>query len=514
MTTGDGTGRRWQLDPLGATWLLVPFVVWGSHGFHNLLARDAGFYVYAGQMVADGVPPYVGLMNRVGPLSHLLPGLGVWLGRVTGIEEIVGVRLVFFVLTALTPLLVYLVANVTFRSRLAGCVGAAALLAFEGWALNATNGPQSKQPMVMFLLLALLLLVKRRMLLAGIATGLATLTWQPVLFALAAPALVMILTEPGGWRPRAAAAGWFTLGGTLTLAVTVGYFALVDAFQPFLDGFVLANAGHTVQRDFFFDISNSWHLLSGFLGWTTWLFLAGLALWLPVSAWALRPARDEESKEQRYRILALAAAMLGAVGWTLRAYSGAADTMLVLPAAALGLGGATALLCAAARRWRWSWVGTVTVLTAGIVVASALTLQTMVTTRTSDLDVMASSTRAAFAPLPDDATFISAAAPQPLALTGRRNLTRYLLYGNGMGSWIEAEWPGGREAYAAWLRAEQPTVVLITRSGGGMPRFLQPLLAQYTKAGNGARWQVLLHMSVPPEVRQEVAAALAPGAAG
>lgn len=513
MTTGDGLGSRWRPDPLALVWLLLPFAVWGSHGFHNLLARDAAFYVYAGQIVADGVPPYVGLMNRVGPLSHLLPGLGVWLAREFGGEEVVGVRIVFFVLTALTPVLVYLVARSAFRSRVAACVGAAALLAFEGWALNATNGPQSKQPMVTFLLLALLFSMKRQMLLAGVATGLATLTWQPVLFAAAAAALVMGLTSPGGWRPRAMAVGWYALGGAITLAVTVAYFTLAEAFGPFLDGFVLANAGYTVQRDFFFDVSRSWGLLSGFLGWTTWLFLAGLALWLPVSAWVLRPAADEEARKQRHRTLALAASAGAAVGWTLWAYSGAADTMLVLPAAALGLSGGAALLAHAARRWTWSWVVAVAAATAWVVAATAVTLDTMVTTRTSDLDHMASTTRAAFAQLPDDATFITSAAPQPLALAGERNLTRYVLYGNGMASWIDHEWPGGRKAYAAWVQAQQPTVLLLPRQGG-MPPFMEPMLLQYTTVGHGFRWRVMLHRSVDPVVRERVAEALADGTDG
>ena len=50
-------------------------VVYTLRGFHGVLTRDLGVYSYAGQQVADGVPPYLGSLNRAGPLAHVLPGL-------------------------------------------------------------------------------------------------------------------------------------------------------------------------------------------------------------------------------------------------------------------------------------------------------------------------------------------------------------------------------------------------------------------------------------------------------
>src|SRR4029450_13896014 len=62
------------------------------HGFDGRLSRALAVYAYAGQQVADGVPPYEGIMNRAGPLAHLVPGLGVGLARIGGVGESLGMR--------------------------------------------------------------------------------------------------------------------------------------------------------------------------------------------------------------------------------------------------------------------------------------------------------------------------------------------------------------------------------------------------------------------------------------
>lgn len=81
--TAEETSVPWwrRVDPGVGLWLLATLVVWGAHGFQDGLSRDAALYVYAGQEVADGQAPYVGVLNRAGPLAHLLPGLGSsWAG--------------------------------------------------------------------------------------------------------------------------------------------------------------------------------------------------------------------------------------------------------------------------------------------------------------------------------------------------------------------------------------------------------------------------------------------------
>ena len=82
----DGVRPGWSsrlrgTDPLVPLVALVSVVVYVLHGFHGTLTRDLGIYSYAGQQVADGVPPYLGVLNRAGPLAHVLPGVGAVVAR-------------------------------------------------------------------------------------------------------------------------------------------------------------------------------------------------------------------------------------------------------------------------------------------------------------------------------------------------------------------------------------------------------------------------------------------------
>ena len=76
--------RAVRVDPLVPVVAVVSLVVYALHGVHGALTRDLGIYAYAGQQVADGVPPYLGVLNRAGPLAHVLPGVGVLVARVGG----------------------------------------------------------------------------------------------------------------------------------------------------------------------------------------------------------------------------------------------------------------------------------------------------------------------------------------------------------------------------------------------------------------------------------------------
>lgn len=508
MTTTDDTPfRRPRFDLLVPVWLLLPLVVWGSHGFHNVLSRDAALYVYAGQQVAAGEPPYVGVMNRAGPLAHLLPALGVELGRVADLGDVVGARVVFFGLAVVTPLLVHLLARDVFASRLAGSAAAAAMLGYQGFALTATTGPQSKHAMVLFLLVALLLLARRRMVPAGIAAGLATLTWQPALFPLAAAALVVCLTA-AGWRARVGAAVRFGVGGLATLVVTVGYFTGAGALDAFLDGFWRANAGYTDQPSVAGRAGEVWGMLGDWFGWSVWLLVGGCAAVGALAGWvSARRARDDAAWEQRAQVLALAAATVAGGGWSLTAFNRAPDTLMLLPLAAVAIGGVVAVVEGLVSRWRWPRLGLVAAVAAWVLVAGAVTLHTAITTRTSDLLAEQAAARAVFSELPDDVTVMSAEAPQPLALTGRTSISRYLLYGGGMTGWIGAQEEGGLAAYTERIRDRAPTVLLVAPTG--LDPFLEPLREDYVPVGDGPHWQVLLHASVDPEVRRAVAAAVA-----
>src|SRR5688500_7315722 len=153
----------------------VPLVVYVLHGFQGRLTRYLGIYSYAGQQVADGVPPYLGVLNRAGPLAHVLPGVGALVARVGGFDDLVTMRVFFMLLATAAVCVCYLLGRDLFDSRAAGLVSAGALLSFHGFIEYASNGPREKTPMTLFVLAALWAVVHRRWFAAGVLTSLATL---------------------------------------------------------------------------------------------------------------------------------------------------------------------------------------------------------------------------------------------------------------------------------------------------------------------------------------------------
>ncbi|MGA8247115.1 MAG: hypothetical protein WB797_09430, partial [Nocardioides sp.] len=160
---------------------LVALVVYALHGYQGIVDRDLGVFLYGGEHVAQGVPPYVAIFNSVGPLADAVPGLAIWVGHFAGVDPLLSARLLFTLLSALCCSLLCVLARDTFGSRAAGFVAPAVFLTFERFLDLASDGPREKTTMLVFLLASLILVGRRRWLAAGACTALATLTWQPAL---------------------------------------------------------------------------------------------------------------------------------------------------------------------------------------------------------------------------------------------------------------------------------------------------------------------------------------------
>ncbi len=93
-----GVSRLRGIDPLVPAVAVVSLVVYVLHGFHGMLTRDLGIYSYAGQQVADGVPPYLGVLNRAGPLAHVLPGVGALVARLGGLDDVITMLVIFMMM--------------------------------------------------------------------------------------------------------------------------------------------------------------------------------------------------------------------------------------------------------------------------------------------------------------------------------------------------------------------------------------------------------------------------------
>lgn len=477
---GVTTTSSRRLDPIGPVLGVLSAAFFWLNGFDDLLTRDLALYAYAGQQVAEGVPPYVGVMNRSGPLAHLVPGFGAWLAGVLGADDLMTMRVMMLVLTALIVWASYAVARDSLASRLSGVVAAAFVATIPAVSFYASAGPREKTTMLLLLLGTLWALRHQRWAVAGALLALATLTWQPVFFPGAATALVAILLSPGQ-RARGLLRG--TLAGVAVTALFVAYFAAAGALPEALDGFIRIHIADTYQPGFSSDPAMAWAgTLQGLHEWT-YLVVAGLVL-LP--AWAahrvVRLLRGQGDDEQRLQDVFLVAAAVGEIAglvWTYRTYNGWGDALVLVPYAALGLACLVGALLSSRPR-------------AGRVLATAACLALLaggtwfaLSDTTDDLTGQREQVNAVLAVLPD-ATMLSIEAPQPLVLGHRVNPTQHQMFRLGLETYVDDTWPGGLQGYAEDIVSERPTIVVI--GFGARYEWLMPLEAAYERFGTGEGW--------------------------
>ncbi|MPZ53282.1 MAG: hypothetical protein GEU79_11220 [Acidimicrobiia bacterium] len=486
------TRRVWALplkiDPLLPMVCLVALAIYLPRGFSGGISRDSAFYVYAGQLVADGVPPYVGLFNRAGPLAHLLPGLGVAAARLVGGDDVFGVRVVFLLLTVAAVGLAYVLGRDLFRSRWAGVATAGAMLAFNAFSRYATYGPTEKTAMVMLLLAALLAVVHQRWATTGVLISLATLTWQPVFPAIFAGAVVAVLIGVPAGKIRALSR--LVLGGVVPLLVTVAAFASIGHLRTFLDAFVLVNAQYARPRPLLDAPPVVWHGVARAFGWSIWVFAIGA---VAVLVAAVRAAFDRDQRREPPSAALIAVGVTQAVGllWTLYSFDGFPDTFLLLPAAALGFG---AMVAAIGRRSQRAAAATAV---AFALLATTMGLVSSVTTRTTTLDKQREDVAAVVRILPDDAQILSVQAPLPLVLSQKQNSNRYQLYANGLVAYLDDTWPGGRVGYARSIVGREPTVIAVDRPDNS--RWITRHMHDYRMVGESTGWVWYLHKDVGAE---------------
>ena len=466
-------------DPLVPVVAIVCIAVYTLHGFHGALTRDLGVYSYAGQQVADGVPPYLGILNRAGPLAHAIPGIGALLARVGGVDELLTMRVLFMLIATAAVCATYVLGRDLFASRAAGLVSAGGMLAFHGFIQYASNGPREKTPMTLFVILALWAVTRRRWFTAGVCTSLATLCLQTAFFSTFAAVAVGVLLVADTGRVRAFVR--VALGGLVPAAVLGAWFALAGSLREAVDGFYVINRRYTVPDPLTDDLDRVWLDLQEAYGVTVWLMLAGVVALVLVSLAAVVPSARRAFPALRV-LPAMTAGLAAGLAWTYQEYDAWPDLFPVLPFAAVGLGAAFAVVVhrLAPRR---QWV-VATVLVGACVV---LAVVYAVTTRDHTLDDQREATAAVLAELPEDATITSIEAPQPLVLTGRTNPTRHQMFRSGLQDYLDDTWPGGRAGFEADLVADGPDLVSVGETTS--LRWRRSLMPDYVFVGRAPQWE-------------------------
>jgi hypothetical protein len=467
-STGRAPAR--YVDPVAVG--LVALVVYTLHGFDGDLGRDQGTFVYGGQQLADGVPPYAGILNSTGPVVDVVTGIGIRLGSVVGLDSVFAARVTYLAASAVAVGALSVLAREALRSRAAGLVVPAVFLTFAGFLTLATDGPREKTLMVLFIELALLALLRRRWVVAGVVTALATLTWQPVLLTALAAAAVAILTTPGR-RPRAAAA--FLAGGVAPSALVAALFWVSGHLQVAWWGFVVVNVRYTSQPT----ILDSWRVLTTGYRYSLVIIVAGWLLTLVLGGRALQRWRATRNDGDRH-LLVVGAGALVAGASTCYALNGPPDLFVVLPFAALGAGGALAL---AVRTLPVSAVRRVTAVVVVLAVAAASAEAVM--TRDTGLTAERRQVTGMEAALPAGAIVLSINAPQVLAIMERRNPYPWQLSTSAMAPFLDDHLDGGLSGFARRIAHLRPALIAVGHHS--VDDWLRPVLQRsYQRVGSGS----------------------------
>lgn len=456
----------------------VCVVVYTLRGFHGALTRDLGVYSYAGQQVADGVPPYLGILNRAGPLAHILPSVGVMIARLGGFDDVVTMRVLFMLFATASVCAVYLLGRDLFRSKAAGLVAAGTLLAFHGFIHYASNGPREKTPMTLFIIIALWAVTRRWWFTAGVFVSLATLCLQtafPSTFA--AVAFGAVLLAPG---ERLRALGRIALGGLTPVVILAAWFALAGSLRASIDGFYAINQRYTVPSPVTERLDVVWPGLNTAYGVTLWLLLGGLVALVACSL----AATSRRAREANPTVAVLPAMTIGALvglAWTLKDYDSWADLFPVLPFSAIGLAALFALVTQRLTR-RTAGAAAAMFSVATLIVAVAFSTSP----RDDTLNTQRRNVDAVLATLPTGATITSIEAPQALVLAGRTNPTRYQMFRAGLQYYMEDTWPGGLDGFRRNLVNRKPDLIAVGETvSHGWRDSIEP---EYVYVGSAPNW--------------------------
>lgn len=490
-------GSTWlsRVDPVAVVVALTSLVVYELHGHLGGLSRDLGIYAYAGQQLLEGEPPYQGILNRAGPLAHVIPGIGVGFARLVGVGDLVGVRIFFMFIAVAAVVVVYGLCRALFGSRSVAVGGAAAMLSYQGFIELAADGPREKTPMVLFLVLCLWALHRRRWCWSGVWLSLATLTLQ-IAFPLGAGAFAAAWIWVGRGR-RLRILACFVVGGAVPLAVCIAYFAAVGGLGDAVEAFLVINAEYSVSNPPSDDPGATWAGMRSGYGWSLWVLVLGSVAVLAELVRAFR-ARSDAQAPLSVTLASYGAGLLVFLAWCLRDFDSWPDAFPALPVGAVGVAALAARLGE-----RVSHRSLVAVVAGWAVVATALSATWSLTQGADRLVGQRALAAATLRELPDDATFFSMEVPKFLVLGGRSSVSRLQTFSGGLDDYVDETYPGGLEGLAERV-ADQRTTVVLVKKGRPTPTWLAPTLEEEYVKISRKYWRTYLHRSVDPETRREV----------
>ena len=323
--------------------LIATVVLWQYAPQSSKLDADSSIMIYAGQQILRGNPPYVSVAIVKLPLAPLVSAGGIAVGRVIGVDDILGGRFAFMLCAVLTVGLLFVVGT-QLAGRIVGIFSGLILLGSEALGVQVTLGPEAKLPMVLCGMACLALIARRRWLWAGAAGALSFLAWQPGLIFVAGAVIALVAEKP---ERRKRAAAETVIGIAIPLVLVGTYLAFNGAFGAMWQQTFGANANYFANKKagvglgaVIADNGSRLLLLAGrcspgeplfvFLGWAG--VLGGAAYW----GWRLARGRDTNDFLNAFPLLLSGA---GLFGFTLIDLQKCSDYAPLLPYFALGAGG-------------------------------------------------------------------------------------------------------------------------------------------------------------------------------
>lgn len=471
---------------------------------HAKMVRDSSIYIYGGQQMTHGLPPYASEMDPKGPMSSIIAGFGVAVARVFGHSDVLVVRAEFCALAVVGALGVYLLVLELWHSVPAAVVGAVVFASFKNFAFNALTATDGHMPGIVFLIFAMWLTVRRNWYLAGFAAALAFLTWQPLVVYPIATLICAFAWSPGRRAPTVGR----TLAGMATpfLALVVYYAAEGYLKDLFLGLFVYPVTG--VQRP----PTTVGHRLHTFLTSVEHLYQAGvilfwvgLALMVLAAIWTVVSARPHRRAALLTPIVLLV--LLTFVldfAYVLYDYIGYPHSWPILPYASVGLGaGTAALLNRLPRpRLRRAATGVVMVAVAVLIVVCAVNFSEPLPSN-GQLRAQEASACAVKWSLAPGTPLWTIDDPVALVLLHRRNPDNFPYVGGGLDIWKVNHTHGGFDGWTRQLRSSGASVVIVDAWVEG--EYKQPiqewLLAHGYRRGFIGGWQVYVTSQARRQMR-------------
>jgi hypothetical protein len=210
--------------------LVVATLIYSQFEFWSVPERgDRANWDYMAQVIARGGVPYRDVVNIKSPLSAYIGAAAIVATRPFGLQDVLAIRSVYFILAVLTVGFTFLVTDDYFSSRLTALLAATIMLTFNSFAtLNC--GIQPKTVMVLFGLMSLWAIKRDRPFEAGIYGMLSALSWQPGLLFVGAAGLAFsrYLTS---WRDLKVVR--LLAGAALPLLILVIYLGIAGALKDF-----------------------------------------------------------------------------------------------------------------------------------------------------------------------------------------------------------------------------------------------------------------------------------------